>query len=153
MRRIAFHLKKKDLSFLEYFIRKGKHKAREIIRANILILAHKKKGNNVIADTLSTNRHTVWEIKHKYTDKGLDVALYDAPRSGQPPKYVIKHETEIAALACTNPPQGSKRWTLILLEQELRKRGGDYNTINHESIRVILKKQGQAVDQKDVVHC
>lgn len=153
--RIAFTLKKKDMCFLEDFVRKGTHNAREITRANILILAHNKKtkGNEAIAEILSTNRHTVWEIKCKYRDKGLDTALYDAPRSGQPPKYVIKHETEIAALACTNPPKGSKRWTLILLEQELRKRGGDYKTINHESIRVILKKQGKTMDKTDVVHC
>lgn len=149
----AVSLKKEDLNFLKAFVSKGNHKAREIIRANILILAHKQKGNEAIADALSTNRHTVWEIKRKYADKGLDAALYDAPRSGQPPKYTVKHETEIAALACTNPPNGRKRWTLILLEQELRKRGGDYKTMNHESIRIILKKQGKAMDKKDVVHC
>lgn len=152
MKSIALSLKEEDLSFLEAFVSKGKHKAREITRANILLLAHKKKGNEAIADALSTNRHTVWEIKRKYAEKGLDAALHDAPRPGQPPKYVIKHETEIAAMACTKPPDGRKRWTLVLLEQELRKRGGDYKTVNRESIRLILKKQNKAMDKKDVVY-
>ena len=63
----------------------------------------------------------------------------DKPRSGQPEKYTEKHVAEIIALACTSSPDGSKRWSLALLTEELRKKEG-FETINKESIRLILKK-------------
>jgi len=49
------------------------------------------------------------------------------------------HEAEVIAQACTESPDGSKRWTLTLLTEEMRKKNG-FETINRESIRLILKK-------------
>jgi hypothetical protein len=46
---------------------------------------------------------------------------------------------EIIAQTCTTPPEGRKKWTLVLLTEELRKRE-ELKTINKESIRLILKK-------------
>ena len=46
---------------------------------------------------------------------------------------------EIIAQACTTPPEGRKKWTLVLLTEEMRKRE-EFKTINKESIRLILKK-------------
>jgi putative transposase len=65
--------------------------------------------------------------------------LVDKPRSGQPVKYSQKHVAEIIALACARPPEGRKRWSLALLCEELRKKEG-FETINKETIRLILKK-------------
>ena len=41
--------------------------------------------------------------------------------------------------ACTTPPAGRKKWTLVLLTEELKKKEG-FETINKESIRLVLKK-------------
>lgn len=142
MKRIDIRLKKADAEFLKSFVKSGNHKAREIMRANVLLLCNEKVEIETISKTLSVHRKTICDIKNRYLESGLE-SLKDKPRSGQPPKYAIKHETEIAAMACTKPPDGRKRWTLVLLEQELRKRGGDYKTVNHESIRLILKKTRQ----------
>jgi hypothetical protein len=49
---------------------------------------------------------------------------------------------EIIAQACTKPPEGRKRWSLTLLAEELRKKK-EFETINRESIRLILKKAKQ----------
>jgi transposase len=152
MRRIDVRLKKEDAEFLKGFVKSGEHKAREITRANVLLLCNETVEIETISKMLSVHRKTICDIKNRYVKSGLE-SLKDKPRPGQPPKYAIKHETEIAALACAKPPDGRKRWTLVLLEQELRKRGGDYKTMNHESIRIILKKQGKAVDKTNVVHC
>jgi transposase len=104
-----------------------------------------------IAEALSTHRQTVWRIKKRYVEEGLESALKDKPRPGQPKKYKIKHETEIAALACTIPPEGRKKWTLELLQEELRTREG-FENINRESIRLILKKQHKTLVKTNVVH-
>jgi len=79
------------------------------------------------------------ENKKKYFKEGLKNTLVDKPRSGQPEKYTERHATEIIAQACTKPPAGRKRWTLVLLTEELRKKE-EFETINKESIRLILKK-------------
>ncbi|AKB29031.1 hypothetical protein MSSIT_2312 [Methanosarcina siciliae T4/M] len=65
--------------------------------------------------------------------------MVDRPRSGQPKKYNERHAAEIIAFACTKPPEGRKKWSLSLLCEKLRKKEG-FETINKETIRLILKK-------------
>jgi len=91
---------------------------------------------------LGISRATVSNIKKRYREEGLQSALTEKARSGQPKKYLKRHEAEIIALACTNSPDGRKRWSLTLLAEELRKKEG-FETINRESIRLILKKAAQ----------
>jgi len=128
-----------EVNFLFDFVRKGHKSARELTRARILLLANQQKGCTEIAKTLGVCRSTVLLVKKRYIEEGLTVALVDKPRSGQPIKYTEKHVAEIIALACTSSPDGSKRWSLSLLTEELRKQEG-FETISKESIRLILKK-------------
>ena len=88
---------------------------------------------------LNINRSTVAQVKKRYMKKGVDYALEEKPRSGQPIKYTKKHEAEIIAQACTKAPKGRKRWTVRLLTKELRKKK-DLRNINRESTRLVLKK-------------
>ena len=69
--------------------------------------------------------------------------MTEKPRPGQPKKYTERHETKIIAQACTKSPDGRKRWSLTLLTEEMRKKEG-FETINRESIRLILKKANQS---------
>ena len=136
---IKIKLEDDELKFLQDFVNKGQKNAREITRARILLLANQQKGDTEIARTLWIDRSTAWRIRKKYFKEGLKSTLVDKPRSGQPEKYTERHATEIIAQACTKPPAGRKRWTLVLLTEELRKKEG-FETINKESIRLILKK-------------
>lgn len=151
MKSIGINLSKKENELLTNFIKKGERKAREFTRAHILLLANRKKKDTEIAEFLMVHRHTVWKTKKTYLEDGLRSALEDDPRPGQPKKYTVKHEAEIAALACTEAPEGRKRWTLRLLEQELKKKEG-FETITRESIRLILKKRHKTVAHADVVY-
>jgi transposase len=132
-------LKEDEVKFLRDFVKKGQKSARELTRARILLLANKQKGDTEIAETLEVGRNTVWRIKKRYREEGLQSALTEKPRPGQPKKYTERHEAEIIAQACTKSPDGRKRWTLTLLTEEMRKKEG-FETINRESIRLILKK-------------
>jgi transposase len=131
-----------EIGYLEEFIKKGRKSARALTRAHILLLTHKGKKEETIADMLNICRATVSNVKKRYREEGLQSALKERPRSGQPKKYSKRHEVEIIAQACTKPPEGSKRWSLTLLAEELRKKEG-FETINRESIRLILKKAKQ----------
>ena len=144
-------LKKKEREFLKEFVRKGTRRAREIARANVLLLADKGQNINSISRTIGVHRQSIWHIKNRYLEEGLVATLEEKPRSGQPPIYKEKHKAEIIALACSTPPEGRKRWSLVLMAEELRK-NKNFKTINRESIRLILKKQSQTMAEKDVVH-
>jgi transposase len=133
-------LEEDEVKFLRDFVKKGQKSARKLTRARILLLANQQKGDTEIAETLDVGRNTVWRTKKKYCEEGLQSALAEKPRSGQPKKYLEKHEAEVIAQACTESPDGRKRWTLELLTEEMRKKDG-FETINKESIRLILKKQ------------
>lgn len=132
-------LSKKDLKYLEEFVKKGNRKARSLKRANILLFSYKGKSETEIAKMLLTSRATVYNIKNRCNSEGLAVALEEKPRSGQPRKYDEKKTAETIALACTSPPEGRKRWTIRLLAKTLSKKQG-FKTMNRESVRLILKK-------------
>jgi transposase len=92
---------------------------------------------------LDISHNTVGNIKKRYLNEGLESALNDKPRSGQPKKYDDEKETEIIALACTDPPKGHKRWTIRLIAETLREKEG-FESITHQSVRLILKKAQQS---------
>jgi putative transposase len=128
-----------DLEALKSFTRSGNKNVREINRAYILLWLHKGKKMAEIEDFLEVERTAIWRTKKNYLEKGLDHAIKDNPRSGQPKKYKQKQEAEIIALACSDPPEGRQRWTLELLTRQAKKQKG-LETINRESIRLMLKK-------------
>ncbi len=136
---IEIKLEDDEVKYLQDFVSKGQKNAREITRARVLLLANQQKGDTEIAKTLSIGRSTAWRLKKRYLEKGLKNTLFDKPRSGQPEKYTERHAAEIIAQVCTKPPAGRKRWTLVLLTEEMRTKEG-FETINKESIRLILKK-------------
>ena len=136
---LQIKLEENEVSFLLDFVRKGHKSARELTRARILLLSNQQKGITEIAETLGVSRKTTLNIRRRYVEDGLLHALSDKPRSGQPVKYTEKHVAEVIALACSSSPDGSKRWSLSMLTEELRKKEG-FETIGKESIRLILKK-------------
>ena len=70
---------------------------------------------------------------------GLEMALTEENRTGQPLKYTTWHEAELTALACGPVPEGRRRWTIRLLVEELNKQNG-FKTITYGSVRKLLKK-------------
>lgn len=137
-----FSLNDEDLDYLNDFVKSGTKSARELTRGRILLLAHAGKTENEIKDILGICRATVSNIKKRYRTEGLESALKDKPRPGQPPKYTARHEAEIVALACSDSPEGTKRWSLSLLVNELR-RSEEFESITRESVRLVLKKTRQ----------
>jgi len=135
MKTWKFELEEEDIPLVDEFIKKSK----EELRAVILLLLDKGLTNIEIADMLDIHQNTVSRIKNKYLKGGLEEALYDKPRSGQPKKYGAREEAEIIALACSDPPEGRKNWSIRLITETLKEKKG-FETINRESVRLVLKK-------------
>ena len=126
---------------LQGIIRSGKHKARKITRCRILLLANGPNGktDQEIADALNVSLATIFNIRRRYAQEGLEPAISERPRSGQPPKFKGRAAAKITAIACSTPPAGQAKWSLRLLADravELKI----VDSISHQSINNILKK-------------
>lgn len=126
---------------LQGIIRSGKHKARKITRCRILLLAAGPNGktDEEIADALDVCLATIFNIRRRYCQEGLERAIGEGARSGQPPKFKGRAAAKITAIACSTPPDGQAKWTLRLLADrvvELKI----VESISHQSVCNILKK-------------
>ena len=128
-----------EREFLQRFVRTGTKKARAIRRAKVLLLLDDYYSNEDISKMTDVHRQSIWRTKKRFLEEGLDSVLNERPRPGQPRKYLEKQEAEIIAMACTDPPKGRERWTVRLLTERMRRRK-DFETLNRETVRLILKK-------------
>jgi transposase len=113
--------------------------AREVNRAHILAAVDRKISDEQISQVLGVSRMVIWRTRSAFHEKGLDYALRDVSRSGAPRRYLSGGETEVVALACQQPPEGAKRWTVKLLTAAARQRPG-LQQVSRETIRRWLKK-------------
>lgn len=137
------HLTTQGRHTLEQFIKRGQKNAREITRARILLFADAGKSDWEIVSLLGVSRPTVQATRQRYADRArgrsiLD-RLKDAPRSGRSLKLDSRVAAKVAMLACSDPPEGSARWTLQLLADNLVNLEV-IDSISHESVRRLLKK-------------
>lgn len=117
----AIALTRTERVTLRTLLSKGRHSARELMRARVLLKSDDGISQIQIAGDENINRSTVKDIRDRFTNGGLDRALYDAPRSGQPSKLDDKAEAHLIALACSDAPEGRDHWTLELLQQQMIK--------------------------------
>jgi len=139
MRQTELRLSNKARERIEEVRSKGMHHAREVNRAHILAALDRQVPESQIAEILGVGRKMIWRTRAAYLEGGVEHALFDEARPGKPPRYETEVEARVTALACSNPPQGAKRWTLMLLEQAARAEPG-MPGISRETIRRLLKK-------------
>ena len=94
---------------------------------------------STICQVLGLGRTALWRTRAAYRHGGLEFALHDEARPGQPRKYKTNEEAEVVALVCSAPPSGRKRWTIRLLTAAARQRPGLAN-VNRETVRQMFKK-------------
>lgn len=115
MKEHIVHLTEAGRRTLWELVRKGKHGARVVYRAHILLKSDDGLTDEEIAEHVGRTTRCVAEVRKRFCQGGLQRALYDAPRSGGPPKFTHRQQQHVIAMACTEPPEGHARWTLELL--------------------------------------
>lgn len=151
MRQTELHLSEEDRAEINDIRAKGLHQAREVNRAHVLASLDQGVPEAQIMAVLGIGRTAVWRTRAAYLQGGVDLAVFDIARSGRPPQYDTDAEARVTALACTTPPEGRQRWTLVELERAARQEQGLSN-VSRETVRRMLKKRHQALVQVDVVH-
>lgn len=133
-----FEIKDADQIVIQEIIKKGTS-AREISRAHVLNLRNKGYTVIEVGDILDLTPRTVINITNNYEDGGIEKALKDDPRPGQPIKFDDRIKSRIIALVCSDPPEGFDRWTLDLIKEKSEE-AGIVDQISKETIRIILQE-------------
>ena len=130
-------LSQPEIAELEAVVHMGKHAARKINRARILLYSHQGQPPEAVSSTLTVSLATVYNVRKRYLTSGLAAALAEKPRSGQPRKVTPAVEAAVTRIACSPTPEGVARWTVKLINQRLISLGYD---LEDESVRLVLKK-------------
>ena len=139
MQKTELHVTEEDRELIESYRAKGLHNAREVNRAHILSALDRGIPVAQIMAVLGVGRMAIWRTQTAYLDGGAEYALHDVVRPGKPQGYDTDVEAQVSALACSEPPTGAKRWTLVLLEQAAQEQAG-IGPISRETVRRLLKK-------------
>jgi transposase len=119
--RYRVELSQTERAELTALVSGGKHAARKLKRAQILLAADAGAGEEEIARNVGVGGSTVYRTKRRFMLGNLEAALTEEPRPGMNRKLSGKEEALLVATACSTPPAGRARWTLELLADELVK--------------------------------
>ena len=137
------NLTSEERTELSQLIKSGKHSARVLGRARILLLLDRSQGEKrklqEVADAMLTSMGTISNVKRRYLVGGLEHGLYERLRPGAVPKITGEVEAHLIALVCSDPPEGQARWTLRLLADKLVELEL-VETISHVAVGNVLKK-------------
>ena len=131
--------------------RRGKPLARTLKRALALLKADEGLSDREAAVAVAMSVATVARTRRRFAEEGLEAAINDRPRPGRERKLNGRQEAHLVAVACSSPPEGHVSWTLHLLADkvvEMEFAG----SISLETVRQILKKRTQAVEEEGMVH-
>jgi transposase len=144
-------LPKDERQQLEGMLKARKASALKLTRARILLKADQQDDapaytDAEIAEALDVSPKTVFNIRRKWVELGLEQALerkqQDTPSRQR--KLDGKAEAKLVATCCGPPPKGRAAWTLRLLADQVVELGLA-SSISPETVRQTLKKRNQTL--------
>jgi transposase len=127
----------------------GKHAARKLKRAQILLAADAGASDETIASAVAVSGSTVYRTKRRFVLGNLEAALSEEPRPGAGRKLCGREEALLVATACSAPPAGRARWTLELLADEMVKLT-EHADLSRETVRRRLAENELKPWRKDM---
>lgn len=136
-----------DRAKLTGVVSSGRHPARMITRARVLLALDESQGGapdrRVVAERVGTSESTVYLVAKAFVTQGgrVEDVIGRKKRATPPvePKVTGDVEARLIALACTLPPPGRARWTLRLLERQVALTEG-MPPMDHSTIGRVLKR-------------
>ena len=126
VKRYVVKLSEEERERLDTLIHAGKHPARLLTKARILLKADASEAGEAwsdsqIAAALDTSVDTVARTRQQLVEEGFEAVLTrkHSPASAKLRIFDGAAEAKLIALACSEPPKGRKRWTLQLLEEHV----------------------------------
>jgi transposase len=139
-------LTKEERKELESMTRRGKTHARRFIHARALLLCDAGADGpawNVsdVATALGVTSRAIEHLKKRFVEDGIEAALERKPRE-KPPREAIfdgAFEARLIALACSDAPDGRRRWTVRLLADKAVELSFAAS-VSHMTVQRVLKK-------------
>jgi transposase len=147
--RYRVELSQTERAELTALLSRGKHPARKLKRAQILLAADAGASDDEIARSVGAGGSAVYRTKQRFVLGNLSAALSEQPRPGASRKLTGKEEALLVATACSKPPQGRARWTLELLAGEL-VRLTEHASLSRETVRRRLAENDLKPWRKDM---
>lgn len=131
---------------LETMTRTAKTNAKQFLYARALLLCDTglQGPGWTVADTaeaMGVTSRTIEHLKKRFVEEGLSAALERKPLE-KPPREVTfdgAFEARLIALACSEAPEGRRRWTVRLLAEKVVELNMAPN-ISHMTVQRVLKK-------------
>jgi len=117
-------LRAKEKNELENLIKKGKAQAYRIKHANILLAVNADGPNwpdHQVAKAYKCHKNTVVNVRQRFVEQGFEAALERKKQQYPSRQRIIDGEKEakLISIACSTPPEGSAKWTMEMLADEL----------------------------------
>lgn len=141
-------LSSEDRSYLEMQTRARTIQAQTVCRAKILLLKADGLSVDTIADKVDMNRKSVMLCIKKYTEGGIENALFDAPGRGRNAEITDDEKAWIINIACQKPVDlgySAEVWTRALLTKHINRFAEEaghtrLSTISQSKVRTILEE-------------
>jgi hypothetical protein len=145
MKKYIVKLTEQEREELEQMISTGKHSARKLMHARILLKADESTGrphwtDEQICEAIGGSLSTIGRVRQQFVEEGVAAAISRRKGSGiRDLKIDGECEAHLVALTCSTPPEGQERWTLRMLADKMVEL--EYiDSISHETVRRTLKK-------------
>ena len=124
----------------------GKAAAKKLIHARVLLKADQADGgpgwtDDRIAEAVEVSTDTVARVRQRFVEHGLEAALVRKKQDRPSRERVLDGaaEAKLIAIACSDPPDERKGWTLRMLADKLVELEV-VETVSTETVRRAMKK-------------
>ena len=139
MRQSTIAISEGERHQLATILHQGRHPARVLTRARILLKTAEGWTIAHIAQALDVCPATVSNTRHRYQQGGVPRVLSDLPPKPHEPALDADGEAVLIATACRPVPDGHDHWTLRMLRGKLIELGV-VESISASTVHAMLKK-------------
>lgn len=146
MKKYLVSLTADERDHLTALIAAGTAAAKRLAHARILLKADDGDGgpgwpDEAIAEAVEVSTDTVARVRQRFVEHGLEAALVRKKQDRPSRERVLDGaaEARLLAVACSDPPDGRKAWTLRMLADKLVELEV-VDGVSTETVRRVMKK-------------
>jgi transposase len=156
MKRYRVTLTQEEREHLEALTRTNKTDAKRFRHARALLLCDAGPGGPAwtvaaVAEAMGVTPRTIEHLKKRFVEEGLQAALQRKKPERSPREVVFDgvFEARLIALACSDPPEGRRRWTVRLLAEKAVEIELAPN-VSHMTVQRVLKKTSLSLTKPNI---
>lgn len=115
-KRVRLELTQEDEATLKMWANSTKTEHRLVLRAKVILLASEGKTLGEISQKTGLHPQNCYKWRKRFETHGLD-GLADKPGRGRKPVITPEERANVIATACTDPVDGSTRWSVRKLSE------------------------------------